>query len=420
MPPPISQTDHPQAQIARLIREDWGRILAALNASFKNYTLAEDSLQDAAITALEVWPSKGVPDNPAGWMLAVARRKALDRLRRLKTMTDKEEELSHWLESHHEMHPDDAPETDGAIPDKRLELIFTCCHPALDEKSRVALTLRALGGLTTEEIAKAFLDKTETMAARLTRAKKKLGAAGIAFKLPEPADIAERTDAVLRVVYLIFNEGNYATNGTLSRVDLVTEAIRLGRILCALLPDEAEAQGLLALMLLGESRRFARMDDGGAYIPLEAQNRARWDQAKINEGLRLVELALSRAPAGPYAIQAAISALHAQAPSFAQTDWAQIVLLYDLLQARTPNPILAVNQAVAISYADDPAAALTRLDQVAEAPKLQNYQPYYTCRADLLARLGQSDAAKAAYARAIALSPSAAQAAFLKARLDAL
>ena len=416
MPPPVSQSNDSDAQIARLIREDWGRILAALTASIGDYTLAEDSLQDAVVSALQTWPEKGMPDSAAAWLIAVARRKALDRLRRQKTMTQKEDELAHWLEVQHENEDIDI----GTIPDQRLELIYTCCHPALDQKSRVALTLRALGGLSTEHIAKAFLDKTDAMAARLTRAKKKLSAAGIAFKLPEPEDIVPRTDAVLRVIYLIFNEGAHASNGELTRADLVGEAIRLGRILCALLPEHAETKGLLALMLLSDSRRFARVDAHGDFVPLEAQNRARWDRAKITEGLALVEASLSKGPAGPYAIQAAISALHAQAPTFQDTDWPQIVALYEVLQSRAPNPILTVNQAVALSYAQTPDAGLALLDCVAHDPKLAAYQPYHTCRADLLARVGRAGDAALSYQRAIDLSPSKAQARFLQQRLNAL
>jgi len=416
MQPPVDTDRLANAQMTRLIREDWGRILAALVSSVGNYSLAEDSLQDAVISALQVWPRKGLPDNPAAWMISVARRKALDRLRRQNTMTRKEDELAHWLEMQQ-----GAPDAYIAtIPDQRLELIYTCCHPALDQKSRVALTLRALGGLSTEHIARAFLDKPEAMAARLTRAKKKLSTAGIAFKLPDPEDIAPRTDAVLRVIYLIFNEGAHASNGDLMRGDLVAEAIRLGRILSGLLPDHTETKGLLALMLLSDSRRFARMDALGNFVPLEAQNRARWDRAKITEGLNLVEIALSHAPVGSYAIQAAISALHAQAATFDDTDWPQIVALYDVLQSRIFNPIIAVNQAVALSYAQAPQAGLAALDQLMPDAKLEAYQPYHSCRADLLARMGQADAAAQSYRRAIDLSSSKAQARFLEHRLRAL
>lgn len=412
MLPPVEA----QTLITRLIREDWGRILSSLVSSIGDYALAEDSLQDAVIAALQVWPTKGAPRHPDAWMISVAKRKALDRLRRNATATRKEAELTLWLEQHQS----DPKDTPMLITDHRLELIYTCCHSALEEKSRVALTLRALGGLTTAEIAKAFLDKTDAMAARLTRAKKKLRDAGIPFKLPEPEDLHDRTDAVLRVVYLIFNEGYQASDGQLTRGDLVAEAIRLGRILTGLLPDHAEAHGLLALMLLGESRRLARQGQGGAFVPLEHQNRARWDRVKISEGLALVETTLSMGRAGPYALQAAISAVHAQAPDFASTGWAQIVALYDVLYARQPNPVLRINQAVALSYADSPEAGLTLLNSVEAIGKFARYQPFHACRADLLARLGRDSDAAESYRAAIALSDTPAQAAFLESRLHAL
>ena len=412
MLPPVEA----QTLITRLIREDWGRILSALVSSIGDYALAEDSLQDAVIKALEVWPTKGAPRHPDAWMISVAKRKALDRLRRTVTATRNAAELTLWLEQH-QSDPEDTP---MLITDHRLELIYTCCHPALEEKSRVALTLRALGGLTTAEIARAFLDKTDAMAARLTRAKKKLAGAGIPFKLPEPEDLHDRTDTVLRVIYLIFNEGYQASDGQLTRGDLVAEAIRLGRILTGLLPDHAEAHGLLALMLLGESRRLARQGQGGAFIPLELQNRARWDRAKIAEGLALVETTLTMGPAGPYALQAAISAVHAQAADFASTDWAQIVALYDVLYTRQPNPVLRINQAVALSYADSPQAGLSLLNSVEAEGKFARYQPFHACRADLLARLGRDRDAAESYRAAIALSDAPAQAAFLESRLHAL
>ncbi|UWQ14001.1 RNA polymerase sigma factor [Aliiroseovarius sp. M344] len=405
-----------QTLVARLIREDWARILSSLVSSIGDYALAEDSLQDAVVSALEAWPKNGAPRNPDAWMITVARRKALDRIRRGETAERKSGELALWLDQHRD-DPKDAP---MLIPDHRLELIYTCCHPALEEKSRVALTLRALGGLTTAEIAGAFLDKTDAMAARLTRAKKKLRAAGIAFKLPEPDDMHDRTDAVLRVIYLIFTEGHWSSDGQMSRADLVNEAIRLGRILTGLLPDNAEAKGLLALMLFGNSRRLARKGEDGAFLPLEAQNRARWDRAKIRQGNQLVETALSMGPAGPYAIQAAIHALHANAASFAATDWPQIVALYDVLAQRQPNPIVRINQAAALSYAKGPEAGLTLLDTFCGDDKLQGYQPYHACRADLLARSGRTQDAAQSYRTAITLASAPEDKAFLEGRLHAL
>ncbi|SMR81981.1 RNA polymerase sigma-70 factor, ECF subfamily [Aliiroseovarius halocynthiae] len=404
------------AQIARLIREDWGRILSALVSSTGNYALAEDSLQDAVVSALEVWPKKGIPINPDAWLITVARRKALDRIRRGETADRKSGELALWLEQHRA----DPEDRDMVIPDHRLELMFTCCHPALEEKSQVALTLRALGGLTTDEIARAFLDKRAAMAARLTRAKKKLAGAGIAFKLPEPEDLHTRTDAVLRVIYLIFTEGCHASSGQMMREELVQEAIRLGRILTGLLPDHAETRGLLALMLLSDSRRLTRRGADGSFVPLDAQNRARWDQARIREGIALTKSALGAGAAGPYALQAAISAVHAEAPSFADTDWPQIVALYDLLYRAQPNPVLRVNQAVALSYADGPQAGLDLLTRIEGEGRLQSYQPFHACRADLLARLGRLDDATQNYRAAIALSQAPEEAAFLEKRMDAL
>jgi len=306
------------------------------------------------------------------------------------------------------------------IPDHRLELIFTCCHPALEEKSRVALTLRALGGLTTEEIAAAFVDKPAAMAARLTRAKKKLRAARVPFKLPETDDLHDRLGAVLKVIYLIFNEGCHASSGALSRADLVGEAVRLGRILSAVLPDRTEVTGLLALMLLTDSRRLARTDAVGRFVSLEDQNRARWDRAKIAEGAALVDRALRSGPPGPYALQAAISALHAQAPDFAVTDWRQIVALYGELSRLDANPIIRVNQAVALSYADDPEAGLALIDAVAAAQDLTRYQPFHASRADLLSRLARHEEAAESYRAAIALSRVPEQIDFLSRRLNAL
>lgn len=400
----------------RLIREDWGRILSSLVARIGDYALAEDSLQDAVVSALEVWPDKGVPRSPDAWLLTVAHRKALDRIRHGATIESKADELALWLTQHH----DDPEDTELVIPDHRLELMYTCCHPALEEKSRVALTLRALGGLTTEEIARAFLDKPSAMAARLTRAKKKMSAAKIAFKLPDPDDIQLRTDGILRVIYVIFSEGCHASNGEMSRENLVNEAIRLARILCGLLPEHQEAKGLLALMLLSDSRRRARRGADGKFVPLEFQNRATWDHTRIQEGVALTKAALQAGGAGQYAIEAAISAVHAQAPEFALTDWAQIVALYDLLYRQNPNPVLRLNQAVALSYAKGPEAGLALLSTIEDEPKLQSYQPFHACRADLLARLGRREDAAEAYRRAIAISDAPEMADFLEQRLNAV
>lgn len=397
----LSPSSDVSGQINRLIREDWGRLLSVLVSFGGNFALAEDSLQDAVVAALEHWPKSGLPRHPDAWLITTARRKAVDRLRRAQTADDKSDAVALWHWQH-------APEADhlSTFPDQRLELMFVCCHPALEEKSRVALTLRALGGLTTAEIAAAFLDKPATMAARLTRARQKITAAGMRFRLPDPEDLPDRIGGVLKVIYLIFNEGYHSTSGALTRGDLADEAIRLGRILTQVLPDHPETKGLLALMLLGDSRRLARSDASGSYIPLEQQNRARWNQAQIREGVALVHVALCEGAAHPFTIQAAISALHALAPSFAQTDWAQIVALYGALAKIQPNPVLQVNRAVALSYATTPELALQDLDNSLAQKHLAGYQPFHACRADLLARSGRPCDAKAAYGQAIALSTS--------------
>lgn len=412
MLPPVDTT----AQITRLIREDWGRLLAVLISYCGDFSIAEDCLQDAVVSALHHWPKSGLPQNPDAWLITTARRKAVDRARRARTADDKVDQLALWQWQNTAAHQPDS----ATLPDHRLELIFTCCHPALEEKSRVALTLRALGGLSTAEIAAAFVDKPETMAARLTRAKKKMRAAGIAFRTPDPEDLAERITGVLQVIYLIFNEGYRASSGTLTRGDLAEEAIRLGRILLQCLPDHGEIKGLLALMLLGESRRLARLDSAGNFVPLELQTRARWDRGKIHEGLSLIDAALSAGRAGPYSIQAAISALHARAPDFASTDWGQIVALYDLLNHRTPNPVLIVNQAVALSYAQGPQQALSLLDHSGAADHLSHYQPYHSCRADLLARLGRVTEAQSSFRLAIDLAQAPQEKAYLQHRRAAL
>lgn len=400
-----------EVQINRLIREDWGRLVAVLTDFGGDLALAEDCLQDAVVAALQAWPISGLPNAPDAWLITTARRKAIDRLRRSRTKADKAEILALW----HWQHAPEAEEL-PTLPDKRLELIFTCCHPALDEKSRIALTLRAVGGLTTGEIAAAFLDKKETMGIRLTRAKKKIAAAGIRFRLPDPEDLPDRVDGVLKVLYLIFNEGHRGSSDQLTRTDLAEEAIRLGRILTACLPDHLEAKGLLALMLLTDARRLARRGPDGAFIPLEHQVRSRWDRGKINEGKALVEQILKARPPGSYALQAAISALHAEAPDFASTDWTQIIALYDLLWKLQPNPVILVNCAVAQSYATDPSTALKQLEATGAGQHLQAYQPYHACRADLLARQGRSEEALTAYDRAIALTEAPEEIAFLKER----
>ncbi|MEM9360509.1 MAG: sigma-70 family RNA polymerase sigma factor [Pseudomonadota bacterium] len=404
-----------EAQITRLIREDWGRLLSVLTGFGGDLTLAEDCLQDAVVAALQAWPEAGVPKAPDAWLITTARRKAIDRLRRTQTNERNADALALW-------HWQNAPEAEElqTLPDRRLELIFTCCHPALDEKSQVALTLRVVGGLTTGEIAAAFLDKQEAMAARLTRAKKKIAAAGIRFRLPEAEDLPGRIAGILQVIYLIFNEGHRGSSDQLTRTDLAEEAIRLMRIMSTCLPDHLETKGLLALMLLTDARRLARKGPSGAFIPLEEQNRSRWDRGKIREGKLLVEQVLTASPPGPYTLQAAISALHAEAPDFASTDWLQIVALYDLLWKQQPNPVVLVNCAVAQSYATDPATALDQLEATGAGEHLQAYQPYHACRADLLARQGRSQEAITAYSLAIELTEAPEEAVFLQKRRNAV
>ncbi len=396
--------------IDRTIREQWGRILACLVKAVGDLQLAEDSLQDAVVSAINHWQQNGLPNSPAAWLLTAARRKAIDRLRRDHSFASRQDEIAYLMELDNQVQDNEA----DVIPDKRLEMIFTCCHPALAEKTRVALTLRTLGGLTTEEIAHAFLDKPEAMAQRLVRAKKKISLAGIAYKIPDAEVLPDRTASVLSVIYLIFNEGYAASAGDhLTRTDLIEEAIRLARIVWQLMPDDSEVGGLLALMLLHDARRRARTGKQGELVPLEKQNRARWNKGKIAEGAAILEQVLPRQRPGPYQLQAAISALHAQSPSWQATDWPQIEALYDLLYAVQPSPVVRINQAVAVSYAKSPGAALAMLDEAASSGALEAYQPYFAARADMLARAGRTHEARTCFATAINLSDNSMEKTFL-------
>ena len=411
-----------QAAVKDLVREEWGRVLARLIGQLRDVALAEDVLQDAVVAALGHWPRDGVPPQPRAWLLLTARRKAIDRLRRETLHRAKRAELAvlHDLERPAAQNAGQI-EMDEAIPDDRLRLIFTCCHPALAESARVALTLRTLGGLTTEEIARAFLLPVPTLAQRLSRAKRKIKAAGIPYDVPAPAQWPDRLGSVLAVIYLVFNEGYAASTGEgPTRGELCREAIRLGRILNELLPGEPEAAGLLALMLLHDSRRSARSDTPGGLITLEGQDRTRWSRELIASGTRLLEHALAQGRPGPYQIQAAISALHVQAPSHDETDWHQIALLYGELYAHQPTPVVRLNGAVALSYAEGAAAALPTLAILAEGGALTRYQPFHAAQADILRRAGHTAEAAAAYRRAIALSGNAAERRFLTGRLAAL
>ena len=413
MTPPVEAS----AEISRLIRGDWGRILSALVRNLGDISLAEDCLQDAVLVALDRWSQDGMPRIPDAWLSAVARRKALDRLRRENRFVQKSEEIAYLQELERS---DEGSEVAGVIADHRLELIFACCHPALELKSRVALTLRALGGLTTVEIAAAFLDKPDAMAARLTRAKRKISDAGIPFRVPEGPDLAERVEGVLQVIYLIFNEGYRASGADeLIRRELIDEAVRLARVMVALMPEQRECRGLLALMVLHDARSAARLDEAGDVIPLQDQDRGLWDADKIAEGRALVVQALGR-DAGPYGVQAAISALHAEAPSFEKTDWAQIAALYAVLQSKDANPVVEINRAVAVSFAEGPEAALDILNAVGDGAKFSRYQPFFAARADVFARLGRVSSARKDYHAAIALSGSEAERRFLRGRMAQL
>ncbi len=403
------------AAVERVVRQEWGRVLAALLHRVGQFELAEDALQDAFVAALSRWPQQGVPANPGGWLLRTAERKAIDIMRRSRVFQSRQQQLTILAELDSIADPYDSAET-PEIPDERLKLIFTCCHPALTEEVSVALTLKSVCGLNTLQIAKAFLVPQATMAQRIVRAKRKISLSGIPYRIPPAKDWPERMNAVLAVVYLIFNEGYSAYDGTThSRADLCEEAIRLGRLLVELAPTEAEASGLTALMLLHHSRRKSRSGPIGEIVPLDAQDRLQWDQECIFEGLAWLEHSFQQSSSpGYYTLQARLSAIHATTTSFSATDWPAMLAVYDQMLASSSNPVVQLNRAVAISYACGPQEGLQALEELAVAPRIASYQPYHAAHADMLARLGDRQAADQAYARAIELSHNQAEQAFLR------
>lgn len=402
--------------IERLYREESGRILATLIRLLGDFDLAEEVVQEAFVAALEQWPAEGIPANSRAWLVSTARHKAVDRLRRRIRFQEKQKELERLVVLEEQMTAPDSP--DSTVADDRLRLIFTCCHPALAIEAQIALTLRTLGGLSTEEIARAFLVPVATMAQRLVRAKQKIRAAGIPYQIPPDDLLPERLDGVLRTVYLVFNEGYAATLGdTLVRHELCAEAIRLGRLLCELLPLSPEARALLALMLLHDSRRDARLNADGGIVLLEEQDRRRWNRAQIHEGLTLLQEALRTGDASEYALQAAIAGLHARAERAEDTDWHQIAQFYDLLLRIQPSPVVELNRAVAVAMADGPEHGLRLIDEIEARGELHNYHLLPAARADLLRRLGRWAEAAAAYKHALSLVTNDAERRFLERRL---
>ena len=418
---PTRMIDDATEQIRRKVDEIYQtesrRVFATLIRLLGDFDLAEDALHDAFAAALKQWTTDGVPANPRAWLVSTGRFKAIDAIRRRARFDASLATLAAQIDDSTE--DEDAWDDEG-VADDRLRLIFTCCHPALSPEARVALTLREVCGLTTEEIARAFLTAPPTLAQRIVRAKAKIRDAGIPYQVPAPADLPERLDGVLQVIYLVFNEGYSASSGeSLTRADLSSEAIRMARLLNELLP-EPEAMGLLALMLLHESRRAARTSVGGDLILLNDQDRSLWDREQIAEGKALVEQALSSRQIGPYTLQAAIAAVHAEAATPADTDWAQIVALYDMLILVNPSPVIELNRAVAIAMRDGPAAGLTLIDAILARGELNDYHLAHSARADLCRRLGRTEDARVSYERALDLTRQEPERRFLEGRLREL
>ena len=398
--------------ITQAHREEWARVVASLTRRFGDLDIAEEAAAEAFAIAVERWPADGVPPNPGAWLTTTANRKAIDRIRRENKRDDKQEEAQTLY--------DDPPEPLGAIDDERLRLIFTCCHPALAMQTRVALTLRMVGGLTVPEIARAFLVQETAMGQRITRAKAKIKAARIPYRVPSAEDLPARVSGVLAVLFLIFNEGYLATGPDADPVrhDLTAEAIRLTRLIRTLLPEDGEVAGLLALMLLTEARRTARVSASGELVPLGEQDRGAWDAALVAEGHQLVRERLAAVGPGRYQILAAINALHTSARDVRDTDWSQVVAFYDQLVRLDPSPIIALNRAIAVAELDGPEVALAAVDRLED--KLAGYHAYHATRADMLRRLGRSQKSRAAYDKAIELAGNTAETAYLTRRRDQL
>jgi RNA polymerase sigma-70 factor (ECF subfamily) len=404
--------------LEHVFREEYGRIIATLIRTSGSFDLAEEALQEAFISAASTWERDGTPRNPGAWLTTVANRKLLDAVRRDQTRTDKQAEIEYETTRLQPFAEPSLTEEPTEYPDDRLRLIFTCCHPSLSREAQVALTLRTLGGLTTTEIAHAFLLPEPTLAQRLVRAKQKIRLAKIPYEIPSLAIIGERLLAVQAVIYLIFNEGYAASAGqTLLRNDLCSEAIRLGRLLCELLPNRPENTGLLALMLLQDSRRAARVNDRGELVTLEEQDRSLWDRAEIEEGLRLVETALRLGQAGSYQIQAAIAAVHAEAQSAGETDWRQIVALYEELKRISSSPVVALNHAAAVAMNDGFEKGLSLIESAGASGALDNYYLFHASRADLLRRMNRSDEAAEAYQAALELTTNSVEQNYIHRRL---